>query len=59
VDFWPHDVLTVGLLATVAVERAIVASILAATPLQGIPSAGSWAKADYPVRTPREPATTA
>lgn len=38
----PHDVLTLGLLATVAVERAILASVLTATTLHGVPSARDW-----------------
>lgn len=38
----PHEAMTVGLLANVAVERALVRSIQHATGAYGLPSAGEW-----------------
>jgi L-aminopeptidase/D-esterase-like protein len=37
-----HDAFTVGLMAVLAVERAILKSVSAATGLHGIPSAAEW-----------------
>ncbi len=38
----PQDVFTIGLMATLAVERAIVKGVQAATGLHGVPSAAEW-----------------
>ncbi|OAI38594.1 hypothetical protein AYO38_09345 [bacterium SCGC AG-212-C10] len=38
----PYDVLTVGVLAALAVERALVASVRCATTLHGVPGATEW-----------------
>ena len=37
-----HDAFTVGLMAVLAVERAILRSVAAATGLHGVPSAAEW-----------------
>ena len=38
----PHDLTTLGLMATLAVERAVVRSVELAEGLAGVPSAGEW-----------------
>ena len=42
VEVQPQDFVTIGLMATLAVERAIVKGVRAATGLHGVPSAGEW-----------------
>lgn len=42
VDTEPHDLATLGLMAMLTVERAVVRSVEAAEGLKGVPSAREW-----------------